>query len=241
MSSILDKIQILGCLILLVACSERPQTQVSSVPKPGTQQRLQMAVLSDARESLVGLWGFPAREPLGALLEARVEWESVSDESHAEEFLRGWNGKPMDLLILGPGIPQKVWTRLHLPKVQGRRVLLVGESAVPADDGESVALRWASGEKEVALKSFCKALVKASLEKCSPDLLDMSPRWKDFLLDFVAGRRVVGPSRLFSLDLFSGYVTLEKGKALNSVADIKTYESWRKDFMMKALSAGGSL
>ncbi len=211
----------------IVGCSDHGTN--SDIPKPGLKQKPQIQVIADVASPLEQYAGFPSEVALGAQLEARVVWARVKTPTEAEENLRSANGKPLDLLILGPGLPADTWSRLKLPKDGRRLTLIVGTSASVG------AITAMVNERDVlsARASFCEAIPKQ--QGCGKAALNVFPRWKEFLEDLLKSNDRES-NKTPSLNFFSGYLTITAGPEFKMPDKQKLFDNWKRDFMMKALS-----
>lgn len=114
-------------LVLALACSPKG-AEKASVPKPGLDHLLQIYMLADAAEA--GPW-FPASDSEGfSSTLVRIERVSVASDAEAERTLRDWNARPIDVLILGPGLPLASWRKLRMPRSAKRLTLALSDEAV---------------------------------------------------------------------------------------------------------------
>lgn len=125
---------ILG-LILGVSGCERQEAPRPQAPLPGQDQRLQFYFLLEPDS----LWGPPPVETLEDELRARVVVAQTNDSQEIEKLLREWSARPADLLLLGPGLPQRLYTQLQLPQTDARQVLLLGSEKGPRVDVKELA------------------------------------------------------------------------------------------------------
>ena len=186
---------------------------------------------------------------MASLLQARVEWSVVSTEAQAEEVLRSANGRPVDLLILGSGLPFKVTGSLKLPKVEGRKTVVVG---VPPSEG-FVTVQVSERDVQRSVVSFCahfklgKKCERKPLEsevrtgEETPAWLIFVPKWKEHLEGIVSPKAPLSSSQHVSLDFFSGNLLMERGPALSSPSQVQSFDAWKKETMLKAIAEGTSL
>lgn len=115
-------------LLLLGAasCTQKRDAQApaKSIPLAGQSQLPQVFFLLDATASSLrhSQWGEFEPSSLSTEIPARIEFKFVHSLEEAKEALQVINGRQVDELFLGLGLPQKAWTELSMPRVEKRRV-----------------------------------------------------------------------------------------------------------------------
>ena len=222
---------LLGSLVTFVAgCANKANE--APVPPPGRKQILQVYILQDAAHPLRDYWGFPPNEALASGLGARVESTVASDAPAAAESLRVWSARPVDMLVLGPGLPAQAWAATKLAKIEGRKVVLVGAASA---DPEVTSLTLDEGGIRRFVTGFCARHAPKGSHCGTPDTVDIRVKWIELLKDVRTAAAKPEP-----LGFFSGFVEAVPGEKLTSPESVKAFEAFRKDAMLQALSTKSS-
>lgn len=230
------------------ACSNDKKD--AALPVPGQERRPQIYVLTDAKAPLANYWNFPTPAALRDGLEARVESAEISNATRGEETLREWNTRPIDLWILGPGLPQDLFAKLKLPGAPRRKILFVGVPQAPANEG----VRALEVKQSDVTEYFAELCREAWMQKCRapqkfPGALEPGDKritltaddaqawalleihWLPALKELIKAPQSSAP---FRLDFFSGLLVVKAGPQMKDDARAK-FEAFRKGRMMKAL------
>ncbi len=103
------------------------------------------------REKGHNWWNFSAKG-LELSLGIRVVDVEVANTQEGGQILQEWSARPIDLLILGPGIPQLGFSKVTLPKSTQRKVVFLGATS---DLANSVLVD--SLELRKFTQSYCKS------------------------------------------------------------------------------------
>jgi len=239
-------------LALVVACSGK--NEEVKTPPPGLKQVPQILVGLDS--SRADPWLKHEETIWGPSGNVRVERGNFGDLESAKETLRIWNGRSGDLLILGPGFPQKAWTDLKLPKRADLRVVFW--------EGESsgvYSLRLDRSALERLLGTFCRP--GCELVRKDPD---WHPKFKEgplrvwfgegsapglsltIRIDWssVAHKLLMSdPAKLVSgrqnIDIFGGEFEITIGESFPNPEAKDRADAELKNWSMQELRRGGSL
>jgi hypothetical protein len=223
-SSTVKKLLSFLFLILLSACEERAQNKV---PSPAQKQVLQIYLLTDANEKDPSTsLRFPNQEFFESSIPLRVERKTIQSLEEANETLREWNARPIDILFLGRGKPQESWQGTSLPRASGR-LTVAWEAKQPIKEALSVHVLYSS------LDSFLKSTKVYSHKKLSfdsrPDTeLEIHLRWEELLPYLLKLRSQENPKALL-IDAKSGLLEIRSGAAMSrkdSEAFKKAYKMW---------------
>ena len=103
-------------------------------------------------------WAFPSRSLQDSLGVRVVEAKAETEES-AKKLLQTWNARPVDLLVLGPGLPQRSFESLKLPSNPKRKVLFLEPKKLPSAQN-TLSLQVDAAELSRFLKQLCKRTCK---------------------------------------------------------------------------------
>lgn len=240
--------RILIALTLLAACSQDKKD--AALPAPGQGRRPQIYLLTEAKAPLASYWNFPSPAALRDGLEARVESVEISDATEGEKTLREWNTRPIDLWILGPGLPQALFAKLKLPGAPGRKIIFLATAQAPAVEGAR-ALEVKQSDIDAYFTELCREawMKKCHAPKTYPGALEPGDKrialnsddpaswalleihWLPAFKELLKAAHSATP---FRLDFFSGLVVVKAGPQMKGDAREK-FEAFRKDHMMKAL------
>ncbi len=241
----------------LAACTQDKKD--AALPVPGQGRRPQVYVLTEAKTPLSGYWNFPSPAALRDGLDARVESAEIADAAKGEEILREWNTRPIDLWILGPGLPQALFAKLKLPGAPGRKLLFIGVPQAPAVEGAR-AFEVQQSDVEEYFTELCREtwMLKCYAPKQYPGTLepgakrialtaDDADAWAQLEIHWLpafkellkAPLKAPQSSAPFLLDFFSGLVVVKAGPQMKDDSRVK-FEVFRKNRMMKTLMNSGA-
>ena len=136
-------------LTLLVSCSEQKKAEL-----PGTslKQLPQVHLIFDEAATEVDRAGEAPEGSIELGFASRVVRSRVKTLAEAKDKIQEWNGRSVDLLILGSGLPQRAYKELTLSK-DNRLVVFWNSKEKPSENAVSVLVDWSSVGS--FLKSFC--------------------------------------------------------------------------------------
>jgi len=202
-----------AALLVLAACTGGGTTEPRErqVPLPGREQRLQFYFVFEKNSP----WGLPPVETLRQELGARIEFAWVENAEKARAFLRESAARPADLILLGPGLPQKVYAELQLAQTDARQVVAF-ENSGPITGAQSLKIDTAR------VRAFAEELCQHKFSQGS------------------GCEALALPPELASLRLPKGKLKLAFGGA-SSDADLSIVPNWVEWLRRSFLSAAGSV
>ncbi|MBS1983005.1 MAG: hypothetical protein JST16_02435 [Bdellovibrionales bacterium] len=232
---------LVAALFALTAC-----TNGNSSAKPPSGAKVpQLYVLFGGDRPREQFWAFPSVPALTEQLSARVEMATAPNLAAAKELLHSWNGRPADLLILGPGFPQRAWQEEKLPRVANRQVIfLAGEAG---EDG--LSLQIDGSRIRAFLTSFCGAKngrgcavspdsLASQIPWPSPDkmtrVVEVDIKWREIFAALLRDRAQV--TKQLRADFFSGFVELRGGRGLERGEEAKAFDQAKQNFMLSELA-----
>lgn len=248
-------------LLCLISCEQSSPSL--NAPRPGRNQKPQIYYLKE--RSQASTWWEPDPVMLQELLGARFDLKIVASKAETQDWLQKWNARPIDILILGPGLPQESWATLKLPINQHRIVLALGSS--PASNWQNVFPNENEVQKFISAlctKAFvpagCKLIFenqtlvsKNYLFKTGPNLISLGTRflerttegaplqlsialrWDLFFEDLLKPDQKLYAQPTYHLGFGSAYLQTQASKALGNPPN-ETLNQFLENWNLKALS-----
>lgn len=106
---------------LLGACSN--SNSKGNIEKTAFKTLPQIYLLWDQNLDAEEAWLRPREGQIEVGFPTRVERQHVKDLPAAKNILQEWNARPIDLLVLGPGLPQRAYEALSLSRNPARGII----------------------------------------------------------------------------------------------------------------------
>jgi len=248
---------LLFSLVFLLACTEQKKAQL-----PGTADKHlpQIYFLFDASSSPLERLEEVPDGAIEADFAARVEQGRVKNIDEAKEKLQQWNGRPVDLLVLGPGLPEKAFGELKLSK-NAKQLLHWGLKEAPKE-GTAVYVDWKSVGpflKMYCARAFSKSkgchLGPEELEKDllvsrgqnlvlfgsqsaavqAIDALRISIRWPDLFRYLLREGEAGLVPKVLKLDFKSGFLYFSAAPFPQGSEDRKDFDALLKSWSLENL------
>ncbi len=139
----------------------------------------QLYFIWDATRQSVDSFKRPRPQQIQSGFGARVEEVSVGTLAEAVETLQQWNGRPIDILFLGEGLPSEAFLRLTLSKHAARRYVFWDGPPLPAlvlKEHLQLRLDWES--VRALVKNLCVAKFSFG-QGCKIYPQTLSKKWKE--------------------------------------------------------------
>jgi len=144
------------CFLIFSACTEKNQS-TKKIPTPGQNTFPQIFVVKTNLKQTNNPWTFPQINKLTEGLQVHAEEIVVNSLEEATEQFNVLNARPVDVLILEPGLVQEAWLKSSLPR-ETRRMILVFQplnSKLWKDDNRVKILTVDTKAVLRFAKSFC--------------------------------------------------------------------------------------
>lgn len=122
------------------------------------------------------MWSMPGESTINDDLGARATRGFVKNEAEAEEVLRTWSARPVDVLLLGPGFPQSAWQKLNLPHVDKRLIFALNPTIKAPVQSPWVSLKIDQNKVKEFVEHVCA--LHLSHPGCRVESLDGPLPWK---------------------------------------------------------------
>jgi hypothetical protein len=238
---------------LLAACS---QNHEPAVPRPSERQVLQIYVLASADAGgILGSPQFPSADALSSSLAVRIERKEVASVKEAEETLKVWNARPVDLLFLGSGFAQTAWQQTKLAKAASK-LTVFWQTPKPVPGALAVSVDWRAAQDLLLqfseLQTTCRieppslAKIWSSLcKKPGARLLaaghwpgawvNVSVKWADLLVEIVRRKNsALAEGQVILVDPRSALLEIRPGEAMTR-NEQKAFEEKHRTWMLNHL------
>jgi hypothetical protein len=211
----------------LLSCSNN-SNKSAAIPLPGRSQLVQFYMLeSGARTDWIGFDSHKIANALGAHLS---EFQAPNFEA-AKAKLREWAPRPIDILVLGPGLNLEALKIKSLPKLNIKRIVSLNYSTPTLG-----VLNLSPDDKSIAAFStwIC---TRAAVADCKVGgenaILELRVKWEELFQDILR-KTSTGQAEKLVLDFASGYWNFAISPSLDATKRAKV-DALIKDYALSNL------